>query len=37
MSIIIAGVGDANFKAMEKLDGDDKPLMSMRDIVQFVP
>ncbi|XP_020501032.1 copine-3 isoform X1 [Labrus bergylta] len=43
MSIIIIGVGDADFSAMEFLDGDDGRLRSlsgesaMRDIVQFVP
>ncbi|KAH0619022.1 hypothetical protein JD844_018625 [Phrynosoma platyrhinos] len=43
MSIIIIGVGNAEFKAMEFLDGDDGVLKSLtgepaaRDIVQFVP
>jgi hypothetical protein len=43
ISIIIIGVGDANFDAMERLDGDDMPLTNsegkgcQRDIVQFVP
>ncbi|XP_051910702.1 copine-3-like isoform X1 [Hippocampus zosterae] len=43
MSIIIVGVGGADFTAMEFLDGDDGRLRSltgepaMRDIVQFVP
>ncbi|KAK0064073.1 copine-8 [Biomphalaria pfeifferi] len=42
MSIIIVGVGDADFQAMEVLDGDDVRLSSRgkfaeRDIVQFVP
>ncbi|XP_042365494.1 copine-1 isoform X2 [Plectropomus leopardus] len=43
MSIIIVGVGPADFKAMELLDGDDGKLRSTvgeaiaRDIVQFVP
>uniref|UniRef100_A0A8C6Z066 Copine-3 n=1 Tax=Nothoprocta perdicaria TaxID=30464 RepID=A0A8C6Z066_NOTPE len=43
MSIIIVGVGQADFKAMEFLDGDNgvlKPLTgepAARDIVQFVP
>ncbi|XP_061522206.1 LOW QUALITY PROTEIN: copine-3-like [Phycodurus eques] len=43
MSIIIVGVGSADFSAMEFLDGDDGLLRSaageaaMRDIVQFVP
>ncbi|NXG16911.1 CPNE1 protein, partial [Grallaria varia] len=43
MSIIIIGVGEADFKAMEFLDGDNGVLKSVtgepaaRDIVQFVP
>lgn len=43
MSIIIVGVGEADFKAMEFLDGDNGVLKSVtgepavRDIVQFVP
>ena len=44
VSIIIVGVGDANFSNMKILDGDDKQLKSKktgkvanRDIVQFVP
>lgn len=43
MSIIIVGVGGADFTDMEILDGDDGCLKSptgesaMRDIVQFVP
>ncbi|XP_061522131.1 copine-3-like isoform X3 [Phycodurus eques] len=43
MSIIIVGVGGADFSEMEFLDSDDKPLLSpsgeaaARDIVQFVP
>lgn len=43
MSIIIVGVGSAEFQAMEFLDGDDGVLKSLsgepavRDIVQFVP
>merc|ERR1719229_929353 len=43
LSIIIVGVGDADFGAMDKLDADDVPLRSSkgqimkRDIVQFVP
>ncbi|KAG7270866.1 hypothetical protein CRUP_032255, partial [Coryphaenoides rupestris] len=43
LSIIIVGVGPADFKAMELLDGDDGQLRSpggeavARDIVQFVP
>ena len=41
-SIIIVGVGNANFDSMEELDGDDKLLCDnqgnecQRDIVQFV-
>jgi len=42
MSIIIVGVGDANFSAMKRLDSDDRALslgeeVAKRDIVQFVP
>jgi len=43
LSIIIVGVGDADFSAMDKLDADDVPLKASngkvmkRDIVQFVP
>ncbi|KAK8893511.1 hypothetical protein M9Y10_021933 [Tritrichomonas musculus] len=43
LSIVIVGVGDANFDAMERLDGDRNKLVSStnvqakRDIVQFVP
>lgn len=43
VSIIIVGVGGADFSAMEFLDGDDGILRSAtgeaaaRDIVQFVP
>ncbi len=43
ISIIIIGVGEADFKAMEFLDGDNGVLKSVtgepvtRDIVQFVP
>ena len=42
MSIIIVGVGDADFSAMEELDGDSIALSgggmrTSRDIVQFVP
>lgn len=43
LSIIIVGVGSANFDAMDILDADDVPLrssngvMMSRDIVQFVP
>lgn len=42
MSIIIVGVGNADFSAMEALDADTVPLQAngvsaARDIVQFVP
>ncbi|KAL5473582.1 hypothetical protein EMCRGX_G028082 [Ephydatia muelleri] len=43
LSIVIVGVGGANFTNMEVLDGDDTPLKDhhgqqiARDIVQFVP
>ena len=43
LSIIIVGVGNADFSAMDDLDGDGRPLRSSngrpcsRDIVQFVP
>ncbi|XP_037092088.1 copine-8-like [Pollicipes pollicipes] len=42
LSIIIVGVGDAEFDAMEELDGDEVRLsaggrVAERDIVQFVP
>eukprot|EP00736_Rhodelphis_marinus_P005477 Rmarinus@m.8941 len=43
LSIIIVGVGNESFKAMQRLDGDDGVLRSskgqpcVRDIVQFVP
>lgn len=44
LSIIIVGVGEADFEAMDVLDADDEPLYSRklkkkmeRDIVQFVP
>nr|XP_018902724.1 PREDICTED: copine-8-like [Bemisia tabaci] len=42
MSIIIVGVGQANFAAMSELDADTVPLVynnvkAFRDIVQFVP
>mmetsp|Transcript_9255 Transcript_9255/g.12901 ORF Transcript_9255/g.12901 Transcript_9255/m.12901 type:complete len:558 (-) Transcript_9255:170-1843(-) len=43
ISIVIVGVGDADFEAMNRLDGDDGMLKSsngqtaQRDIVQFVP
>lgn len=44
MSIIIVGVGDADFSSMDILDADDDPLYSKKfkkfmqsDIVQFVP
>lgn len=44
LSIIIVGVGNADFNSMDVLDADDEPLYSKRfkkymdsDIVQFVP
>ena len=44
LSIVIVGVGNADFSSMEKLDADEAPLYSYkhklycnRDIVQFVP
>lgn len=44
LSIIIVGVGNADFDAMEQLDADKVPLFSKKyrkcmdaDIVQFVP
>lgn len=43
MSVIIVGVGGADFEAMEQLDADGGPLRARsgeaaaRDIVQFVP
>ena len=43
LSVIIIGIGDADFKKMEILDGDMVPLVSstgkkrVRDLVQFVP
>ena len=43
LSIIIVGVGNADFAAMDRLDADDVPLVSrgghkmVRDLVQFVP
>lgn len=42
ISIIIVGVGDANFEAMNELDSDDSRLSvagryAERDIVQFIP
>jgi hypothetical protein len=42
LSIIIIGIGNANFKDMHKLDGDEIPLtdfkgrVTKRDLVQFV-
>ena len=42
LSIIIVGIGDENFSFMEKLDGDEFPLINSkgekrkRDIVQFI-
>lgn len=43
VSIIIIGIGDADFRSMEILDADEKSLVDFmnrtaaRDIVQFVP
>jgi hypothetical protein len=42
LSIIIVGVGTADFSSMDRLDGDEYPLLDRngkraRDIVQFVP
>lgn len=42
LSIIIVGIGSANFENMDKLDGDNglynsKGKKAARDIVQFVP
>jgi len=37
LSIVIVGVGSANFDSMDTLDGDDGQLKTKRDIVQFVP
>ena len=44
LSIVIVGIGNANFRSMETLDGDSTPLYSKlsskyvdADIVQFVP
>eukprot|EP00593_Proboscia_inermis_P011614 CAMPEP_0171320068 /NCGR_PEP_ID=MMETSP0816-20121228/101589_1 /TAXON_ID=420281 /ORGANISM="Proboscia inermis, Strain CCAP1064/1" /LENGTH=107 /DNA_ID=CAMNT_0011816503 /DNA_START=95 /DNA_END=418 /DNA_ORIENTATION=- len=43
LSIVIIGVGDADFTAMEQIDGDKNELCNsagepaQRDIVQFVP
>ena len=43
LSVIIIGIGSADFSDMNKLDGDEEPLVSStgikwkRDIVQFVP
>ena len=44
MAIVIVGVGNANFRSMERLDGDNAMLYSRfsgktaeADIVQFVP
>ena len=43
LSVIIIGIGNTDFSQMEKLDGDDIPLISrqgikrQRDLVQFVP
>lgn len=43
LSVIIVGVGDADFSSMERLDADEKMLraadgtIAVRDVVQFVP
>ena len=43
LSVIIIGIGNADFTKMKELDGDDNPLISrkgikrQRDLVQFVP
>jgi len=43
LSIVIVGIGNADFSAMDELDGDDHGLMNSkgeyakRDVVQFVP
>lgn len=42
LSVIIVGVGNANFDNMNRLDGDNglynsKGMIAARDIVQFVP
>merc|ERR1711964_831634 len=43
VSIVIVGVGNADFGTMDQLDADDHPLINskgikcVRDIVQFVP
>ena len=43
LSVIIIGIGEEDFSKMEKLDGDEIPLISkrgikrLRDLVQFVP
>ena len=43
LSVIIVGIGNADFSKMEQLDGDEIPLISregikrQRDLVQFVP
>ena len=42
LSVVVVGVGNDSFKAMNCLDADEKPLNSgsnyaIRDIVQFVP
>ena len=44
LSIVIVGVGEADFESMDVLDADEEPLYSnkykkymARDIVQFVP
>jgi hypothetical protein len=37
LSILIVGIGNADFGSMEKLDGDNGVPLAKRDIVQFVP
>lgn len=37
LSIIIVGVGSADFSMMKRLDGDDGDFSDVRDLVQFVP
>ncbi|CAD2213708.1 C2 domain/Copine, putative [Angomonas deanei] len=43
LSIVIIGIGNANFSSMVRLDGDEEPLqhkdgrITRRDLVQFVP
>ena len=37
LSILIVGIGDANFKSMKILDGDDKVLTSRSGVKSKVP